>query len=326
MNGELTLTVSYFGKLPSRGDFLKAVSNNHALISMLDRWAGQGIELLSQDVAWKQLYDSGRPLHFAILSSRGSSAIGGYLLPSGDASGRRFPFMAAVSLQVPQPLAFISRSPLAFSRLWARLERETVRAQQAADPALALQEISDSRANVNVLYEALNPAFQDFLEMQTIASLEQLVTTPARAVSVRRIFLALGALLRPVMSSRGARVGKGLLLPLPSDPLYRNLVSTLWLDLITGFLGRADFELLAIIRQQPEPVLALSFNGVQGRTLQAMFDARIAEQDFVPLYDPDWVEDQLNDAAMKKLSHYTSSDDLSLRTARNTFRETFLGS
>lgn len=326
MNGELALNISYFGKLPSRGDFLKAQGNNHQLIAMLDRWAGQGLEQLSQDVAWKQLYDMGHPLNFAILGSRSRGAVAGHLLPSTDASGRRFPFMTAVSMDVPQPLAFLSRSPLAFSRVWSRLERETRVARDASDPAVPLTELVDNRANVNVLYEALNPAFQDFLEMQTLESLESLLGVHDNPVSIRRILLALGILLQPVMSSGVARIGKGLLLPLPRDPLYRNLVSTLWLDLISGFLGRADFELLVLLRHGPQPSLALGFSGVQGRSLQAMFDPRVAEQDFIPLNDPDWVEDHAHDdPALKKLSTYTGQDNLSLRTARDTFRETFLG-
>lgn len=326
MNGELALNISYFGKLSSRGDFLKAPGSNHQLISMLDHWAGQSLELLSQDVAWKQLYDMGHPLNFAVLGSRSRGAIAGHLLPSSDASGRRFPFMTAVSMDVPQPLAFLSRSPLAFSRVWARLERETLVARDAPDPTTPLSELVDNRANVNVLYEALNPAFQDFLEMQTLESLESLLGVHDGSVSVRRIMLALGILLQPVMSSGAARIGKGLFLPLPRDPLYRNLVSTFWLDLISGFLARADFELLLLLRQGPHPALFVGFSGVQGRGLQAMFDPRVVEQDFIPLSDPDWVEDHAHDdPALKKLSTYTGQGNLSLRTARNTFRETFLG-
>jgi type VI secretion system protein ImpM len=162
--------------------------------------------------------------------------------------------------------------------------------------------------------------------MQTLESLQGLLAVHDHPVSLRRILLALGILLQPVMSSGAARIGKGLLLPLPRDPLYRNLVSTLWLDLISGFLSRADFELLVLLRHGPQPSLAVSFSGVQGRSLQAMFDPSVAEQDFIPLYDPDWVEDHAHDdPALKKLSTYASQDDLSLRTARNTFRETFLG-
>jgi len=326
MNGELSLSISYFGKLPSRGDFLKAPGNNHQLIATLDRWAGQGLEMLSQDVAWKQLYDMGHPLNFAILGSRSRGAIAGHLLPSTDASGRRFPFMTAVSMDVPQPLAFLSRSPLAFSRVWSRLERETLLAREAPDPSTPLNEMVDNRANVNVLYEALNPAFQDFLEMQTLESLESMLGVHEGSISIRRILLALGILLQPVMSSGAARIGKGLLLPLPRDPLYRNLVSTLWLDLISGFLGRADFELMILLRQGPQPALAVGFSGLQGRSLQAMFEPRVVEQDFIPLNNPDWVEDHAHDdPTLKKLSTYASQDNLSLRTARNTFRETFLG-
>lgn len=326
MNGELALNISYFGKLPGRGDFLKAPAGNPQLMATLDRWAGQSLEQLSQDVAWKQLYDMGHPLNFALLGSRSRVAIAGHLLPSADASGRRFPFMAAVSMEVPQPLAFFSRSPLAFTRVWARLERESQVARSADDPAPVLGALVDNRANVNVLYETLNPAFQDFLEMHSLASLGNILAGHPQPVSMRRILLGLGILLQPVMSSGASRIGKGLLLPLPADPLYRNLISTLWVDLIAGFLGRADFELLLLQRHGPQPVLAVGFNGIQGRGLQAMFDPRVAEQDFIALYDPAWVEDHTHeDPTLRKLSTYAEQDDLSLRTARNTFRETFLG-
>src|SRR5699024_11206545 len=108
----------------------------------------------------------------------------------------------------------------------------------------------ENRANVNVLYESLNPAFQDFLEMQTLASMQQLLSDDGKPVSVRRIVFALGILLQPVMSAGSAGIGKGLVLPLPADPMYRNLVGCLWMDLLCGFLGRADFELLMLMRRR----------------------------------------------------------------------------
>lgn len=326
MSGELMLGISYFGKLPSRGDFLKAQGNNHQLIAMLDRWAGQTLAQMSRDVAWKQLYDSGRPLNFAVLGSRSHAAIAGHLYPSTDESGRRFPFITAVSMEVPKPLTFMSRSPLAFSRVWARLERETRKLHDLPDPLLPLQELAENRVNVNVVYESLNPAFQDFLEMQTMGTLQALLDTADSPVSMRRILLALGVLLQPVMGAGSSGMGKGLLLPLPGDPMYRNLVSTLWLDLIAGFLGRADFELLVLMRHGGPAVLAIGFNGVQERNLQAMFDPEVIASDYVEIYDPDWIEDHVDsDPGLKKLSAYTSAPDLSLRTARDTFRETFLG-
>lgn len=326
MNGELTLGISYFGKLPSRGDFVKAASNNHSLVATLDQWAGQGLELLAQDVAWKQLHDLGHAVNFALLNSRGHIAIAGHLLPSMDASGRRFPFMAAVSMEVPQPLAFLSRSPLAFARVWARLERDSRTIHAASDPTQALADLADIRANVNVLYETLNPAFQDFLEMQTLQSLHELLAQPGREVSIQRILLGLGILLQPVMSRAATRIGKGLLLPLPSDALYRNLVSTLWLDALSGFLARTELEVLVLQQHGPQPALAISFAGLQGRALQAMFDPRIRDADYIELTSPAWADEHVaGNPTLRKLASYTEQPGLALRTARNTFRETFLG-
>lgn len=326
MNGELTLGISYFGKLPNRGDFLKSPSNNHQLITRLDQWAGQALEQLSRDVAWKQLYDKGQPLNFAVMGSRSRHVVAGHVLPSADESGRRFPFISAVSMEVPQPLAFISRSPLAFARVWARLERATRQAHDAVDPQAPLAELTENRANVNVLYESLNPAFQDFLEMQTLESMQAMLVSPERPVSVGRILMALGVLLQPVMSAGSAGMGKGLVLPLPCDPLYRNLVACLWLDLMSGFLGRADFELLMLMRNDGPAMLAVGFKGLAGNNLQAMFDPGALASGYIDLHDPDWVDEHVAaDTGLRKLAAYTDNAGLALRTARNTFRETFLG-
>ena len=60
---ETPLPVSYFGKLPTRGDFVRT-SESHPLMVLLDRWAGHGVELLAQDPGWKQLYDEAQPVSF----------------------------------------------------------------------------------------------------------------------------------------------------------------------------------------------------------------------------------------------------------------------
>ena len=147
---ETAFALSYFGKLPSRGDFVRT-PENHQLMVMLDRWAGGGLELLATDPGWKQLYDEAPPLHFAFLGSRSKLAIGGHFLPSRDASQRRFPFLTATRFEVTQPLAFIARSPLALSRLWtslARLGQQAIAADSgyaAAHAGLALVYVRRAR-------------------------------------------------------------------------------------------------------------------------------------------------------------------------------------
>lgn len=322
----LTLPISYFGKLPGHGDFLKGADSHRPLIAIFDRWATEGLDLMAQDVAWKSLYDNATGVHFAFMGSRHRSVIGGHLLPSVDACGRRYPFMAGVSFEVAKPLDFFARSPLAFTRLWSRLGRDLPTAKLAGEPSTILTELSRQRANLTVSPDILHNTFADFLEAQTIGSLQQLLNAAGHQVDVRRVLLALGLLLRPVMASGAPKMGKGLRLPLPADPLYRHLVSAFWLDLIAGFLGRTDFELMLLQRAERLPAMTLGFGGASARGLYGVIDPRIEEQDTVWLEDPDWVEQEVGgNYALKKLSTYTSQPGLSLSTARTTFNETFLG-
>ena len=73
--------------------------------------------------------------------------------------------------------------------------------------------------------------------------------------SARQILLALGMLLQPVMASSSSRLEKSLVLPLPDDPMYRNLVAAFWMHLITPFLVRADFELALFVTPKGRGVL-----------------------------------------------------------------------
>ncbi|MFD0739558.1 type VI secretion system-associated protein TagF [Lysobacter koreensis] len=350
---ESALPVSYFGKLPSRGDFVRT-PESHQLMVLLDRWAGQGVELLAQDPDWKQLYDRAAPMHFAFLGSRSKLAIGGHFLPSRDASERRFPFLSASRLEVAQPLGFITRSPLALSRLWASLARLGQHALHADDAGEPLRELAESRIAVNPDHAMYDAPFADFLDMQDIGSLQALLRDSGHAhVQLKWLLPALGLLLQPVLTGGAARIDKGLALPLPRDALYRPLVAAFWLDLVSGFIGRADFELAILIKDGASrnvhdahdgpapahgtaadgsrpgdraPQLLVGFNGADGRILQAALDPRVAAEHLIRIDDADWVEDHVaGDYALNKLVSYLERDALSLRVARKAFGETFLG-
>ena len=52
--------IGYFGKIPTKGDFVKA-SENPSLINVLDAWLAQAMDLLSADARWKLTYDALAP-------------------------------------------------------------------------------------------------------------------------------------------------------------------------------------------------------------------------------------------------------------------------
>ncbi|WP_118182792.1 type VI secretion system-associated protein TagF [Paraburkholderia phosphatilytica] len=320
--------IAYFGKIPSRGDFVKS-PHNPQLLQTLDRWIAQAMELLADDPRWKIVYESARPMHFAFLGSRSKLAIGGHMVASHDQSSRRFPFLAATTLEVERPLQFLARSPLAFARLWARAASQMTPLLSAQEPAGALQALGDSFVPIDV-GGPNNPhdgTFNDFVEHQTLAGLEQMLLASGHPVRLRGAMLALGSLLQPVMKSGSSHLERGLTLPLPVDPFYRSLVAAFWLELIAPFVSQADFELAIFIGTIAERErLIVGFNGASAKTLWSVVDPQAYATHNIDIDDPEWIDGHTqNDPAISKLVSYLDQPQLSLRVSIDTFREAFIG-
>ncbi|MDP9107986.1 MAG: type VI secretion system-associated protein TagF [Pseudomonadota bacterium] len=318
--------IGYFGKVPSRGDFVKA-TDNVALITLLDNWLAQSMDLLSADPRWKLIYDNVKPFHFAFIGPRSKRAIAGHLVASADQAQRRFPFLSMSAMDIDDPYEFVRRSPMVLARLWNRLDLLTADVVGAADPAAALQALVSASIDLELNTSGYDAAFSDFLDMQTIGALDALLAQSGFAGNARQMMIALGLLLQPVMASGSSRLEKSLVLPMPNDPMYRWLVATFWMHLIAPFLRRADFELaLFFARIRDQPSMILGFGGASARTLQAIIDPQIGAEHHIAFDDAEWVEDQLDaDYGVKKLSTYLSQPNLSLKSAHESFREAFIG-
>lgn len=318
--------VGYFGKIPSRGDFVKG-SDNPALIKVLDDWLAKAMELMSTDARWKLSYDAVAPLHFAFIGPRRRHAIAGHIVASSDQSSRRFPFLMMSTMEVADPGAFVPDAPLVLNRLWNRLESLSNGVVTATDAAAPLQAAATHIIDLDLRTAAYDAAFEDFLDMQTVGALDGLLAQAGYEGSVRQILLALGLLLQPVLASSSSRLEKSLLLPLPADPMYRNLVAAFWMHLITPFLVRADFELaMFITRIDQKPVFVLGFSGASAQTLQAIMDPQAGQDRHIAFDQLDWVEEQVDDDyAIKKLSTYLAQANLSLKSALDSLCTAFIG-
>ncbi|OON62802.1 type VI secretion-associated protein [Massilia sp. KIM] len=319
-------TIGYFGKIPSRGDFIKG-SDNPALIKVLDDWLARAMDLLSSDARWKLSYDAMAPLHFAIIGPRRRHAIAGHIVASADQSSRRFPFLMMSALEVNDPSEFVPDAPLVLNRLWNRLETLSTGVVSAPDASAPLAAAASQTVELDLRASAYDAAFADFLEMQTVGGLQAMLAQAGFEGSVRQVLLALGMLLQPVLASSSSRLEKSLLLPLPRDPMYRNLVAAYWMHLITPFLARADFELaLFLTRIADRPALVLGFSGASAHTLQAIIDPHAGLERHISFDQLDWVEDQVDDDyAVKKLSTYLAQSDLSLKSALDSLGTAFIG-
>jgi type VI secretion system protein ImpM len=174
--------------------------------------------------------------------------------------------------------------------------------------------------------EAYVAQFADFLGLHTLGALEAQLRQAGHALSVRQTMLAIGLLLQPVITQGVSRLERGLLLPAPQDALYRPLVCSLWLAMVTPFLCRHDLELAMFQRAWPVPELIVGFNGASARTLRVLMDPARARDELITVSDAEWVEPQVQASyALRKLSSHLLQPELPLQTAFDEFLEAFLG-
>lgn len=324
-----TLPVLYFGKLPSRGDFVRS-SSHQALIQSLDQWLSGAIELMAEDAHWKQIYDKADAAHFALLSPSRHTALVGHLVPSADTSGRRFPFVAACAIESEDGLTFMSLAPLILQPIWNQLADACNIAQAARDEheGSVLSDLTQLELSALQPAVSVRQRYHQYIEQTTLGSFARDLAGSAADIDLRQTVLALGLLLQPVMSSPGTRIEKGLFLPLPSDDLSQALAATFWMDLVLRFLGRTAHDLTVFLPRgnNHPPGLMIGFSAGAAAVLHGLLDIRITSNVFLSLGDSPWVEAYVaEDYGMKKLSSYLQQPSMSLAQVLKTFQESFLG-
>jgi type VI secretion system protein ImpM len=309
--------IGYFGKIPARSDFVK-VAHDIPVMGVLDEWLAQVMSRLPSSPRWKLNYDAMAPVSFAFVGPARRHAVAGHLVSSHDQSGRRFPFLMVRTLDVPDPVGFVSRCPLAFGPLWSYFESMAPSVVGARDPGPHLHAIPEA----SVALGESDAALAEFLAAGTVASLSAHLGEPAQ-----RLILALGLLLQPVMHSKPAALHKSLVLPLPGDAAARCAVAAFWLELVAPFLRRGGFDLaLFVTRQEGRQVLVVGFCSAAAETLRAIIDPLVGSDLQVGFADTSWIDEQLGlDVDVRALASYLDQPQLPLRLARELFLKTFIG-
>lgn len=316
----------YFGKIASRGDFVRSASGSR-LIVLIDNWAAQGMELLIADPGWKSGYDTRGPIDFLLIGTRKRNAICGSLIPSADASSRRFPFIAATLFELGDALAFLPLSAVLLERHVHHHRALAHHASKTADAENALATLGDAMSDIAPDFELRNEGYRRFLATDTLADLSEALSLDGSETTVRRMVLAIGYLLQPVLTSYAVAPQKGLVLPLPAEPARMASVKALWLDLICTFLHRTDFELAVFTCiRNGLPALIVTFNGTTSAVFRALFNDEAARALLIDITDSAWVDAHAaQDAATYKLSSYLAHGELSLQHLVEAFRQGFSG-
>lgn len=314
----------YFGKIPSRSDFVKSASGTK-VISLMDQWIAHGMEMLMAMPDWKESFDCAGPFDFLILGTKRKYAIQGTLAPSRDASSRRFPLIAATSFELADPLQFLRLGPLALDELCRHRRHLMHHAINAQDMPDSLDLLNSSVHDSNFLYQSAEARCTTYLSTHSLASLNAILVSGRNEVPIRRMILALGHLLSPLRKDHAVAPQKAIALPLPQEEVEQIGMMTFWLQLVAISLAGSSMELsLFSGRHLGRPRLIIAFNGVTPLIFQTLFDENSSNEFLIDLVQTPW-SGQLESMhpSCAALSSYLEHAGLSSLQAIASFRDAF---
>jgi type VI secretion system protein ImpM len=316
----------YFGKIPARGDFVKSATGIK-VISLIDNWVAQGMELLLAEPGWKHVYDNAGIIDFLFIGTHKKHAISGQMMPSRDASSRRFPFIAATLFELDDALKFLPLSPLSLERHGNRLRALVQHAIETHDAGEVLASLSDVELDTKLDLQRIAADYSRYLESTNLDAIASNLALPREHASMRQMILALGYLLQPMLINYSVPPQKGLLLPLPRNPSQMALAKSFWINLAATFLLRAELELsIFSCIHFGEPRLIITFNGVPPSIYRALFNEQATAECLIDIAQSQWVEEcVMQDLSTVKLSSYLAHGDLELAQVVQTFRQCFAG-
>jgi len=280
----------YFGKIPSRSDFVKSASGAK-VIGLMDQWVGHGMEMLMALPDWKESFDCGGPFDFLFLGMKRKHAIHGTLAPSRDASSRRFPLIAATSFEVANPLQFLRLGTLTLDDLCRHRRHLMQHAIQAHDMPESLELLNGSVHDSSLACQTAEARCTSYLAAHSLASLNAMLLPEPNGMPLRQVIPALGHLLNPLRDDSATVPQKAVALPLPQRETERVGMMTFWLQLIAISLAGSSMELsLFSGRHLGSPRLIIAFNGVTPLIFQALFDEHAAREFVIDLACTSWSE------------------------------------
>jgi type VI secretion system protein ImpM len=312
--------IGYFGKLPVYGDFVKA-SDNVALVHLLDDWLAGVMNLLTAEARWKQHYDALPALRFAFVGTRSKQAIAGHIAASHDQSQRRFPFLSMSAIAVGDAAGFAALSPLVLDQLWATQQALAAAVLATPEPAAALQALAATVVPVAPADPEHAAAYAAFLQRQTLDGLEGELAEGGCGTPLRRLLLALGLVLRPMLARAGEPVVRALRLPLPRAPQQRALVASFWLHLVMPFLRRDEVELALFFTDEPQgAALTIGFAGAEPDTLRALIDHDVGAASLIGFEQLTWLDARTEtEAGVPQLVACLAQPKLGLDAAQQLF-------
>lgn len=326
-NNNQPSALSYFGKVPCRGDFVKS-SHNPELVKRLDTWVSKAVGEVAKDPHWKQIFPDGKGVDFAIMGSKDKLMLTGSVRHSRDSSNRLYPFVAASTYEVSEPANHIPLAPLLFNSYWNTLDLWLKQSFNQDDGAGFVKTLDTFPLEQNV-FDAVEDTetLRKYMQWNKLSDISKSLQFGVNILQFERIVIALGVLFHPLLSGSTLALEKGIRLPLPADSKAKKKCASFWLSLLMVFFKRTDREVCVFFpKGEGDNYMLVGFESGSEHLLASLLDNRLQSNYFVSLEAPVWVDSESDeDYAIAKLKGYLKQPQLTLEQLFITYSETFTG-
>ncbi len=320
-----SLPLIYFGKLPARGDFIRARAHID-VTNAIDEWVSQALAI-SDKIFNERLIDKEESnnltfLNFSHVDTRSNEVITGVLVPSHDSGDRNYPLIGFGVQHIDKPKNWMNYLPVKSSNLWDDTYETLSKAKSQTDSAQVMDYLNLSHLTIN---SSASTNYYDFINTATLHDIA--ISMDIDKTQLIQQIIATGLLFLPTFTKGFSGLNKTICWSLPPTRESAIYMATFWHDLINGFYQPHQLYLNTYIYRTANGYrLLLSFSKPDGRILEQIStnDAHYPEE-WVVIANSDWTQSYIDeDIGLTRFNQILLQDNLYLYDARQLFKKTFL--
>lgn len=321
-----SLPLIYFGKLPARGDFIRARHHINET-NAIDQWVSQALTVepthvdSTIDTPQKRLLTDSLILNFSHVDTAANKIITGVLLPSHDSSDRHYPLIGFSLIYLDKPKSWMNYLPIKSLSLWEHTYQALSMAKSQTN-----SDASDMlNSSMLPIDKHASTRYYDFINTKTLQDVSQLMGID-KAQLIQQI-IATGLLFLPTFTKGFSGLNKTICWTLTSDQTSAVFMATFWHDLIHSFYQPHQLYLNTYLYRNADYYqLLLSFSKPDGHVLSNFthLDGSPPE-DWVAINDSSWTQSYIEeDMGLTRFNKILLQDDLYLYDTRQLFKKIFL--
>lgn len=320
-----TLPLIYFGKLPARGDFVRARTHINET-NLIDQWVSQALtvsgSILDESAASNLPSQNLHFLNFSHVDTATNQIMTGVLIPSHDSSHRTYPLIGFGVIHLNKPKSWMNYLPIKSQALWDNIYAALNSAKAQTDDIQVTDNLNDCLLIVD---KNASTHYYDFINTTTLQDIAVLMEITKQQL-VQQI-IATGLLFLPTFTKGFNGLNKSICWALSANKTAAIQLATFWHDLISGFYQPHQLYLNTYLyRVSGHYRLLLNFSKPDGHVLSQLSSRENSyPEDWVIIAHSDWTQSYINeDIGLSRFNKVLLQDNLYLYDTKQLFKQTFL--